>query len=193
MPQAFTQEQMERIRSRLFESACRRAVSQDARRISLEQLAWGAGISKSTFYKFYDSKEQLFLQVGLHFEMLIVGEAERALRQSLGLSSRERTAAAVNAAFDRLAELNVMRFLKEDMPQLVMQFASGEAMEHFRSMSASILELLKREGITFNVSDEMVGSIIHILYLSVQNARELTCYAEALRELVLGVCDRIVA
>ena len=67
-------------------------------------------------------------------------------------------------------ELNVMRFLKEDMPQLVMQFASGEAMEHFRSMSASILELLKREGITFNVSDEMVGSIIHILYLSVQNA-----------------------
>ena len=38
----------------------------------------------------------------------------------------------------------------------------------------------------------MVGSIIHILYLSVQNARETACYAEALRELVLGVCDRIV-
>ena len=89
MPQAFTQEQMERIRSRLFESACRRAVSQDARRISLEQLTSDAGISKSTFYKFFDSKEQLFLQVGLHFEMLIVGEAERVLRQSPGLSSRE--------------------------------------------------------------------------------------------------------
>ena len=42
------------------------------------------------------------------------------------------------------------------------------------------------------IGDEMVGSIIHILYLSVQNARETACYAEALRELVLGVCNRIV-
>ena len=113
------------------------------------------------------------------------------LRQSTG-SNRERTANAVNAAFDRLAELNVMRFLKEDMPQLVALVASDKALAHFKSMSMRILELLKREGITFRVSDEMVGSIIHILYLSMQNAREMACYAEALRELVLGVCDRIV-
>ena len=118
--------------------------------------------------------------------------AQRALRQSKGKSNRDRTAEAVNAAFDRLAELNVMRFLKEDMPQLVALAATDEALAHFKSMSMSILELLKREGVAFRVSDEMVGSIIHILYLSVQNAREMACYAEALRELVLGVCDRIV-
>ena len=181
MPQAFTPQQMEDIRARLFDSACRHAVGMDVKRISLERLTSDAGISKSTFYKFYDSKEELFLQVGMHFEMLIVGEAERVLRQSAG-SSRERTANAVNAAFDRLAELNVMRFLKEDMPQLVALVASEEALAHFKSMSMRILELLKREGITFRVSDEMVGSIIHILYLSVQNARETACYAEALRE-----------
>ena len=124
--------------------------------------------------------------------MLLVGAAQRARRQSKGKSNRDRTAEAVNAAFDRLAELNVMRFLKEDMPQLVALAATDEALAHFKSMSMSILELLKREGVAFRVSDEMVGSIIHILYLSVQNAREMACYAEALRELVLGVCDRIV-
>ena len=192
MPQAFTPQQMEDIRARLFDSACRHAVSMGVKRVSLERLTSDAGISKSTFYKFYESKEQLFLQVGMHFEMLIVGEAQRALRQSKGKSNRDRTAEAVNAAFDRLAELNVMRFLKEDMPQLVALAATDEALAHFKSMSMSILELLKREGVAFRVSDEMVGSIIHILYLSVQNAREMACYAEALRELVLGVCDRIV-
>lgn len=192
MPQAFTPQQMEDIRARLFDSACRHVVSMDVKRVSLERLTSDAGISKSTFYKFYESKEQLFLQVGMHFEMLIVGEAQRALRQSKGKSNRDRTAEAVNAAFDRLAELNVMRFLKEDMPQLVALAATDEALAHFKSMSMSILELLKREGVAFRVSDEMVGSIIHILYLSVQNAREMACYAEALRELVLGVCDRIV-
>ena len=77
MPQAFTPQQMEDIRARLFDSACRHAVGMDVKRISLERLTSDAGISKSTFYKFYDSKEELFLQVGMHFEMLIVGEASR--------------------------------------------------------------------------------------------------------------------
>lgn len=193
MPQAFTQNQMEDIRAQLFASACRRAVDQGVKKTSLEQLTADAGISKSTFYKFFDSKEELFLRVGAHFEMLIVGEAERVLCEAAGMSSRARTAAAVNAAFDRLAELNVIGFLKDDLPQLVQMTGSEEAKEHFRSMSMNILALLKREGVTFRVSDEMVGCIIHILYLSVQNARELEHYAEALRELVLGVCDRIVA
>ena len=193
MPQAFTQEQMERIRALLFESACRCAVTMDVKKVSLERLTSDAGISKSTFYKFYQSKEQLFLEVGRRFEMDIVGAAEQALRASAGRGSRERTAAAVNAAFDRLAELDVLRFLREDLPLLVAVAAPKEAMAHFKSMSLSILELLKREGIVFSVSDDMVASIIHILYLSMQNAREVNHYAEVLRELVLGVCDRVVA
>ena len=78
MPQAFTPQQMEDIRARLFDSACRHAVGMDVKRISLERLTSDAGISKSTFYKFYDSKEELFLQVGMHFEMLIVGGAGAA-------------------------------------------------------------------------------------------------------------------
>ena len=52
MPQAFTPQQMEDIRARLFDSACRHAVGMDVKRISLERLTSDAGISKSTFYKF---------------------------------------------------------------------------------------------------------------------------------------------
>ena len=35
MPQAFTPQQMEDIRARLFDSACRHAVSMDVKRVSL--------------------------------------------------------------------------------------------------------------------------------------------------------------
>ena len=76
--------------------------------------------------------------------------------------------------------------------QFYAQIKHGAPFEVFLAADASTPATLEREGITFRVSDEMVGSIIHILYLSVQNARETACYAEALRELVLGVCDRIV-
>ncbi len=49
MPQAFTKQQMQAIREKLFQSACRHAVTQGVRKTSLEALASDAGISKSTF------------------------------------------------------------------------------------------------------------------------------------------------
>lgn len=192
MPQPFTQEQMDRIRTLLFESACRHSIREGVKKTSLEQLTADAGISKSTFYKFFDSKEQLFMLVGQHYELLILGEARRGLLETKGQPNRARTAAAVNAAFDKLAELEALPFLREDMPRLLEYVDATEAREHFQSMSISILELLKSEDIRFAVQDETVAAIIHILYLSIQHIQEIARFTEALRELVLGACDRIV-
>lgn len=192
MPQAFTEEQMNRIRTLLFESACRHAVQVGVKKTSLEQLTDDAGISKSTFYKFFESKEQLFVLVGQHYELIILEEARRGLLETKGQPNRARTAAAVNAAFDKLAELEALPFLKEDMPKVLEYVDAVEAREHFHSMSVSILDLLKSEGIRFTVQDETVAAIIHILYLSIQHIQEIDCFTEALRELVLGACDRVV-
>ena len=193
MPQAFTTEQMEKIRARLFESACRHAVEPGLKKTSLDALTADAGISKSTFYKFYESKELLFQEEADYWEGLIISETERVLHETTGKSSKERAAAAVNAAFNRLAELNAMRFLREDLP-LLTDFFSKEALKHYRSMSLCIFETLKREQIQFTVSEEIICSVIHILYLCVQNVRELgDSFADALRELVLSACEKMVA
>lgn len=192
MPQPFTPEQMQTIRGLLFESACRHAVFAGVKKTSLEALTADAGISKSTFYKFFGSKEQLFAEVAFHFERLIIGEMERVLRQTTGLNNRERTAAAVNAAFDELKQLNVLRFLTEDVPQLAQHFWSADGGQHFRSMALTIVEALRQEGIRFAMPESTVCAIIHIIYLSVQRANEIDDYPNALKQLVLCVCDRLV-
>lgn len=193
MPQAFTPQQMSAIRQQLFDSACRRAITQGVKKTSLEQLTADAGISKSTFYKFYDCKERLFLEVGMHIERQVIAETQRALHESAGQSSKRRTALAVNAAFDCLASLNVIRFLKEDISSLHDHFSQSDALEHYKSMSDTIFHVLKEEGIQFAFPDQIVASVIHILYLSIQHAGEFDNFATALRELVLSACDRLVA
>ena len=193
MPQAFTAQQMDTIRQQLFQSACRHAITQGVKKTSLEQLTADAGISKSTFYKFYDCKEQLFLEVGMHIERQVIAETQRALHESAGQSSKRRTALAVNAAFDCLASLNALRFLKDDIPSLRDHFSQSDALEHYKSMSDSIFHTLKQEGVQFAFPDQVVSSVIHILYLSIQHAGEFDNFAAALRELVLSACDRLVA
>ena len=60
MAQPFSPEQRDAIRARLLESARQHIVSDGVKKTSLDMLTSDAGISKSSFYKFYDSKEQLF-------------------------------------------------------------------------------------------------------------------------------------
>ena len=192
MPQAFTPEQIERIRRALFESALSHAASCGFKKTSLESLTADAGISKSSFYKFYNSKEQLFGEVGLHMEQAVIAKMQSVLAQTKGLPNRERAALAVNAAFDMVGEWDAVRFLCEDFPLLRSLLSKDEAREHFFSMSASILETLKREKVRFNVPDSTIGSVIHILYLSTLHMHEIEGFPGALRELVLGACERLV-
>ena len=63
MAQPFSSEQLSEIKRRLIESAKRHALSAGMKKTSLDALTADAGIAKSTFYKFYDCKEQLFLEI----------------------------------------------------------------------------------------------------------------------------------
>lgn len=75
MAQPFTPQQRDDIRARLFESARRHALSTGVRKTSLDALTADAGISKSSFYKFYESKELLFLEVAAHWESQVIDRA----------------------------------------------------------------------------------------------------------------------
>lgn len=194
MPQAFTSEQMEQIRTSLFESACRHAVSPGLKKTSIELLTADAGISKSTFYKFYESKERLFLAVAEHWERMIVTDLEKMLHASKELNNKERTAQAVHATFEKLQTMNIIRFLSVDMPAVIMSILPEQSQNHYRSMSKIIVDTLKKANIKFTVSDEVMGSVIHILYLCVQDAQDDgESFFDAFRELVLSACEKMIS
>lgn len=60
MATAFTEQEVQIIKSKLKEAARQFAVTTGVRKTSVDQLALATGISKGAFYKFYPSKEALF-------------------------------------------------------------------------------------------------------------------------------------
>ena len=60
---AFTDEQNEQIRNDLIRAARRCGITIGMRKTSVEQLTEAVGISKGSFYKFFESKELLFFAV----------------------------------------------------------------------------------------------------------------------------------
>lgn len=63
MPPAFNADERERITRLLREAGFRLFTTQGLRKTSLDELVRPAGIAKSSFYAFYDSKEELFIDL----------------------------------------------------------------------------------------------------------------------------------
>ena len=190
----FTDQQRSAIRQKLFESAQRHALSDGVQKTSLDTLTSEAGISKSSFYKFYESKEQLFFEVARAWESDIIDVGLLALSQSKQSSDKERAAAFVYRAFERIHQLGITRFLREDMPYLNAFMPQELARTHCLSSARSIFETLRREEVHFTAPDEIVLSVIQLMYLSILNIGDIgESFFPALHALVQSACDRLVA
>ena len=194
MAQPFTEEQRSAIRKQLFDSACRFALTAGVRKTSLEMLTAEAGISKSSFYKFYESKEALFLRVAAHWEATALERASQALERSAGNSDKARAADFVFTAFESIRQMGIERFLREDLPALRNAFPEEAARRHCMSSAANIFSRLQQAHIRFTAPDATVRSVIQLMYLSILNSAEIgDTFFPALRELVASACDRLVA
>lgn len=63
MPKAFSEHEKETIRAQMREKAAKLFERQGLKKTSVEELAQAAGISKGAFYLFYESKEELFMEI----------------------------------------------------------------------------------------------------------------------------------
>ncbi|MGN0775107.1 MAG: TetR/AcrR family transcriptional regulator [Candidatus Ventricola sp.] len=190
----FTENQRCTIRQKLFESAQRHAVADGVQKTSLDTLTSEAGISKSSFYKFYESKEQLFVEVALGWETEVIGAGMRSLAASKNSCDKERAAAFVYRVFERIHQMGITRFLKEDLPYLNASLPKDMARTHYLSSARSILDTLHQEKIHFTASDEIVLSVIQLMYLSILNIGDIgENFFPALHTLVQSACEKLVA
>ena len=63
MPTAFSEQEKEAIRAQMREKGKKLFEKQGIRKTSVDELAQAAGISKGAFYLFYESKEELFMEI----------------------------------------------------------------------------------------------------------------------------------
>ncbi len=190
----FTDTQRNTIRERLLRSAMKYALKTGVKKTSLDMLAADAGIAKSSFYKFFESKELLFLEAASRWEGEILAAARAALEQNAGKNDKERAAAMVFAVFKEIHELGIARFLREDAPLLHQLLKEQQVKAHMLTSAQMLFEEMREAGIRFTAPQETVSSVIQLMYLSILNFADLgENYFPALYEIVAGACDRLVA
>ena len=189
---AFTEEQNKTIRRDLIRAARHCGVTIGMRKTSVEQLTDAVGISKGSFYKFFDSKELLFFAVleDIHTEGFAAAQA--ALQENAALSPADRAAEAILAACRWLSETQALVFIENDAEFLLRRLPGQVKTAHYHDDETHIRALLEESGLQPRGGIALAAAAIRGLILTVSHQEQIgALYPQVLETLVRGACREL--
>ncbi len=139
MSRAFTEQEREQIHDRLLEVGCERFARYGLKKTSIGDLTEPLGIAKSSFYRFYGSKEALYME-------LLIRRSPEMMNRLMAVSFeatddiREAIVLYLKAVVDLIETDELARILLVDIqtvPQLISLYG-----KELQRLSASLFEPL---------------------------------------------------
>ena len=192
---AFTDEQNEQIRNDLIREARRCGITIGMRKTSVEQLTEAVGISKGSFYKFFDSKELLFFAVLEDIHTECFAAAQKSLQENTPLLPAERAAAAILAACRWLSETKAFVFIEQDADFLLHRLPEEVKTAHYHDDETHIRALLEASGLLQPKGGmALAAATVRGLILTVSHQEQIgALYPQVLETLVRGACRELFA
>ena len=196
MPRPFTEGEKDLIRTRLLQHGERLLSAHGLQKTNVEELARAAGISKGAFYKFYESKESLLLDIAEAAEKR-VREQILAVLDLPGPSPRAHLLAALRKGFNLFEQLPLLQFLTgADYERVFSTVAPSQLQEHLdadRRFMEQFLARCRLAGIPIRVDAVQITSLLYPLALALLHKEDLGRQAfsgdiDVLLELVAAYC-----
>jgi AcrR family transcriptional regulator len=176
MPKAFSESEKEIIRAQMREKGKKLFEKQGVKKTSVDELSQAVGISKGAFYLFYESKEELFLDV---LEQLEQDIQSRILEYSIkpkadtkkNVSDMLKAFLLTRESYPLLKNFGKTEFeylLRKVPPEWVMKHANKD--EEFIDQ---FIKKIKKEGIAVKASPRVVSNLIKTLFFTSLYLEEL--------------------
>lgn len=189
---AFSDFETEQIYKALLAETRRCAVTLGMRKTSVDRLTQTVGISKGSFYRFFESKELLFFAVleDIHAELYDV--ADGVLRENINLPPAERAAKAILAVCKRMSDTGVMTFIENDVTALLQRLPENIKAEHYHDDETHIRALLESNSLIPNGGMELATATVRGLILTISHKEQIGFrYSQVLDLLVRGACTEL--
>jgi AcrR family transcriptional regulator len=196
MPKAFTEQEKEIIRTQMREKGKKLFEKQGIKKTSVDELAQAAGISKGAFYLFYDSKEELFMEIleGLEsdfrariFDVSI--HPQKDARQLLARLFKEAL-----LTWDEYPLLK--NFGRSDYEYLARKLPPQRIQAHANRDDEFVdgfINRIKRDGIAIRVSPRVISNLMKSLFFVSLHRDDLgAAYVESMKILTDLVAGYII-
>jgi AcrR family transcriptional regulator len=193
VPRAFNEQEKEGIRKQLHEQGRLLFERYGLKKTSVDELARAAGISKGAFYLFYDSKEELFMEIVEQFERDV---RDRLLEFTLtpAHDSQKKIVALLKSLLLSLDKYPLLKsFNLEDYQYLARKLPPERIEQHARAdraFAGYLMTKIKSEGISARANPRLVSNLLKSLFFVGLHRHELGVGES---EETLGVLIELVA
>ena len=192
MATAFKEKERKEITEKMKEYAIKRASEIGMKKTSVDSIVDFACISKGAFYNFYESKDELFLEIVEDWHTKIYAMALKCLTSGVG-SNKDRAADALFEACNILYKDDIINFYLKELPLLLKNISDTPLANHFHDDTVHIDEVIKYSGVELMVAQTEAICIVKSIAITVLNADRLgEEYWQALRIIINSVCSSIV-
>lgn len=172
MPKAFSQREKELIHHQLLETGKALIRTFGIKKTNVEDLTRSAGISKGAFYLFYQSKEELFLEVLEIYEKELQHELLQIIA-SPGTDAKQSFIATMKKAISIVESSSMMKLLsKEELAYLQRKMPEEKMKENMENDFYFIQQFIEKlnEQYSFKKFDlnNVIGVVKAIFFLSLE-------------------------
>ena len=193
MAVGFTEKERAGIVETLRQAAGRCAILKGMKKTTVDELAAEAGISKGAFYKFYPSKECLFLDMLEQWHGAIERQVLQVVRENPGLFPRERAALILKTVWRGMQDKPLTGFYRDDLPELMRKLPEKLWRDHYQSNEDFIRSLMTRANLRLIVPESVAYASIRILIFSLMHASQIgPGYEQAVDSLIDGACATMI-
>jgi AcrR family transcriptional regulator len=159
MPKGFTEIEKERIRTSLREEGQKLFVSRGIKKVTIDDLTKTAHIAKGSFYLFYQTKEELFLEITSYYQQKIFDDLEPILSAANG-SSKDKVLLFLKAALNKFNDYPLLGIIDAEVMELLYRKLPPEKVDAELRSDISRLEIFKKHQISFNYPLPIVVKIL---------------------------------
>jgi AcrR family transcriptional regulator len=167
MPRGFTNNEKERIRRELLRRGREHFARYGLKKTSVDDLARLTGIAKGSFYKFFPSKEALFMAIHVESEQKLRVELLRHIEDIQDPAEKLRTFLKDSFALMEKDPVLLTVLQRGSIDNLSDFMASGPYEEHFKHNMDFMTDLVKtwqREGVIRALDPEVVSNLLGSLF-----------------------------
>lgn len=141
-------------------------ISYGLKKVTIDDIVRKVNIAKATFYKFYEGKEYLFLDIVQRQQKSIYEILNDVLIQSETMSDLERVKKVFFEMSMLMPKYPMLTGIDEETIRLISRKVSPQRIEVYKKQGFDAVKTIENHGIKFKYDSEVVSQLFHILYES---------------------------
>jgi AcrR family transcriptional regulator len=190
----FSENERDKIHNKLLAEGERLFARYGLKKATIDDLAESVGIAKASFYKFYENKEYLYLDIVQGIQLKIFNELDLLLESNTDLPGRERVRQVFEHMFKLMLQYPVLTQIDVNTTLIIDRKVSKDRLMAFKKQNIDAAQKLHDHGIKFTCDIETASLVFQSLYHCWMQMHEMNTHTQtsAIDILLNGVINQII-